>query len=146
MRKQSSIIRAPSQGSLKAAWWCITNHSPGHRWEQRRTEVQVLQGAQSEVQSETQQLSVGDLQQCRVKPPGDTIQVHQEAKTAWNRAKRWPWANAWSEQHLSCAGLLELQSETHRHGNKGNNAASHSYGSISHFHIHYLPWIESFVF
>lgn len=41
---------------------------------------------------------------------------------------------------------LELQSETHRHGNKGNDAASHSNGSISHFHIHYPPWIESFRF
>lgn len=70
----------------------------------------------------------------------------QKKDSPWKCAKRWPTAEEWSDQHLSHEHLLELQSKTHRHGNKGNNAAFRSYGSISHFHIHYLPWMESFLF
>lgn len=77
---------------------------------------------------------------CWVNSPGGT------RGSPWCCAKWGPGRKNGQKELWLSHEYLELQSETHRHGNKGNNAAFHSYGSISYFHIHYLPWIESFLF
>lgn len=67
-----------------------------------------------------------------VTSPGGVIPVQRDAKgRPWNCATWWPWAKDWSEQPLPHKRLLELQSEPHRHGNKGNRAASHSQAPLS---------------
>lgn len=84
--------------------------------------------------------------QCQASTPGGTVQGHPHAKGIRETCKVVALGWRMLSIHLSHEHLLELQSKTHRDGNKGNNAAFRSHGSMSHFHIHYLPWMESSLF